>query len=74
MLQADELRNSSPKIQDIEILRGVSILFVVIHHAHGNLLTRAHPWFDNFYSYFGLGVGVDIFFAISGFVITRQLV
>jgi peptidoglycan/LPS O-acetylase OafA/YrhL len=67
-------RNSPRRIDDIEMLRGVSIIFVIIHHSHGNLLVRPRPLFDLFHSYFGLGVGVDIFFAISGFVIARQLV
>lgn len=73
MNRAPEQRASSSKIQDIEVLRGIAVLFVVIHHSHGNLITQPHVLFDLFYSYFGLSVGVDMFFAISGFVITRQL-
>ena len=64
----------SAKIQDIEILRGISVLFVVFYHSHGNLIKGPHALFDLFQSYFELGIGVDIFFAISGFVIARQLV
>jgi peptidoglycan/LPS O-acetylase OafA/YrhL len=64
----------SSKILDIEILRGIAVLFVIIHHSHGNLITQPHRLFDLFYSYFGLAIGVDIFFAISGFVIARQLI
>ena len=65
---------SSLKIQDIEILRGVAVISVVIQHLHGVLITQHYALFDFFFRYFGLGVGVDIFFAVSGFVIARQLV
>lgn len=66
--------SSVSRIADIEILRGIAVIFVIIHHSHGNLITQPHPLFDLFYSYFGFAVGVDIFFAISGFVIARQLI
>lgn len=63
-----------PRIDDIEILRGVAVLMVVIHHAHDNLFTWASPNMSLFYTYFSGWVGVDLFFAISGFVIARDLV
>jgi peptidoglycan/LPS O-acetylase OafA/YrhL len=62
------------KIADIEILRAFAILFVVIYHADQNLF---HPgqWLDGMLrDYFGGWVGVDLFFAISGFVIARALI
>ena len=62
------------RIDDIEILRGIAVLMVVIHHAHDNLFTWATPNLTLFYSYFSGWVGVDLFFAISGFVIARDLV
>ncbi|WP_339463642.1 acyltransferase family protein [Pseudomonas sp. EA_105y_Pfl2_R69] len=61
------------KIQDIEWLRGVAILLVVIHHANINLFVWSTPGLQLFYTYFGGTVGVDIFFAISGFVIAKDL-
>lgn len=64
----------SRRIEDIEILRGFAVLFVVIHHAHDNLFTWSSEGFSRFYAYFGGWVGVDLFFAISGFVIARDLV
>jgi len=62
------------RIDDIEILRGIAVLMVVLHHAHGNLFTWATPKMELFYTYFSGWVGVDLFFAISGFVIARDLV
>lgn len=62
------------RIDDIELLRGFAVLFVVIHHASDNLFTWSTPGLTRFYSYFGGWFGVDLFFAISGFVIARDLV
>lgn len=62
------------RIDDIEVLRGFAVLFVVIHHASDNLLTWTSPALTRFYAYFGGWFGVDLFFAISGFVIARDLV
>lgn len=61
------------RIQDIEVLRAVAVLSVVLHHAHGNLLTWSTPWLDAFFQRFDLWWGVDLFFAISGYVIAREL-
>lgn len=62
------------RIEDIELLRGIAVLLVVVHHANINLITWTTPALARFYSYFGGWVGVDLFFAISGFVIARDLV
>jgi peptidoglycan/LPS O-acetylase OafA/YrhL len=45
---------------DIQILRGLSVLMVVLYHAHLGGLS-------------GGFIGVDVFFAISGYVITNSL-
>jgi peptidoglycan/LPS O-acetylase OafA/YrhL len=50
---------------EIEYLRAVAIILVVVLHA-GEFL-RWKP-----VSYFGAGTGVDLFFCISGFVISRS--
>ncbi|WP_439887000.1 acyltransferase family protein [Pseudomonas sp. MBLB4123] len=62
------------RIEDIELLRGIAVLFVVIHHANANLISWTTPALARFYGHFGGWVGVDLFFAISGYVIARDLV
>lgn len=61
------------RIQDIELLRALAVLSVVLHHAKGNLFTWNLPWLNAFFQRFDLWWGVDLFFAISGFVIARDL-
>lgn len=61
------------RIGDIEALRAFSVLVVVLHHANGSLITWGGAYIDVFFSYFGGWVGVDLFFAISGFVVTKSL-
>jgi peptidoglycan/LPS O-acetylase OafA/YrhL len=61
-------------ITDLDILRAVAVLAVVIQHARGNLFEWTTPGLTLFYSYFGGSFGVDLFFAISGFIIARDLV
>lgn len=58
-------------IEDIQTLRGISILLVLVAH-----IQFLYPWTDAAFravSPFGFGYGVDLFFVISGFVITRSL-
>ncbi|HTJ63305.1 MAG TPA: acyltransferase [Alphaproteobacteria bacterium] len=61
------------RIADIEVLRAIAILFVLVEHARINL----YPWIWGkeswLYVYFGFWNGVDLFLAISGFVIARSL-
>lgn len=66
-------RDAQPlaRIDDIEWLRAVAILFVLVQHSV-NLLYWL-PAYLGFLLHFDLGTGVDIFFAISGFVIARSL-
>lgn len=56
---------------EIECLRGVAVIFVLVQHLPGLFLwTSQSAWAIAE----GLWVGVDLFFAISGFVIARTLV
>jgi|HubBroStandDraft_1064217.scaffolds.fasta_scaffold00021_58 peptidoglycan/LPS O-acetylase OafA/YrhL len=61
------------RIEDIELLRGIAILFVLVEHTSFNLVTWGSPLLETIRTYFGLWTGVDLFFAISGFVIARSL-
>ena len=59
------------KINDIEILRSLAVLLVILEHLH-----HLFPWLkvnDPLHVVTSFWGGVDIFFAISGFVITTQL-
>lgn len=62
------------RIEDVEMLRGLAVLSVVIYHASDALFTWSTPGMARFYAYFSGGFGVDLFFAISGFVIARDIV
>lgn len=50
---------------EIEYLRAVAIILVVVHHAGPFLAWKP-------IAYFGAGTGVDLFFCISGFVISQS--
>ena len=61
------------RIIEIEALRGAAILMVLVEHMPLNLfhwLSRFHGFMLHYWR--GAG-GVDLFFAISGFVITRSI-
>jgi peptidoglycan/LPS O-acetylase OafA/YrhL len=62
------------RISDIQLLRGLAVLFVLIEHAHYDLFQQRSGALDYFYRVFGGWTGVDLFFAISGFVIARDLI
>ncbi|TKA92305.1 MULTISPECIES: acyltransferase family protein [Halopseudomonas] len=64
---------SNGRILDIEVLRGLAVIGVVIHHARDNLFTWSSSGLERLAVYFGGWVGVDLFFVISGFVIARTL-
>jgi peptidoglycan/LPS O-acetylase OafA/YrhL len=65
------LTSKNTRNEDIECLRAVAIVFVLISHA-GILFGGWGEGLDEIQHYIWLGSGVDLFFAISGFVITRS--
>ncbi|MGU8083590.1 acyltransferase family protein [Burkholderia pyrrocinia] len=60
-------------IEDIQILRGVAVLMTVGTHLFWLVTWGPATWLGVLHSYFSLGTGVDLFFVISGFVITRDI-
>lgn len=58
----------SKQILDIEAFRAYAISITIVAHL-GELIPDWSVWA----SYFWLGGGVDLFFVVSGFLITRQL-
>ncbi len=58
--------------ENIEILRAVAIIYVLVLHL-GFLLVFPSANYAWLISHFEFSVGVDLFFVISGFVITRSL-
>jgi peptidoglycan/LPS O-acetylase OafA/YrhL len=62
------------KIAEIEMLRGIAILAVLVVHGRALLCTWPMPGWDHISRYYlDFWWGVDLFFAISGFVIARTL-
>jgi peptidoglycan/LPS O-acetylase OafA/YrhL len=62
------------KISDIEVLRGIAVIFVCIEHLNMNLIRWGSVILSDFFSWTGMWSGVDLFFVISGFVIARDLI
>lgn len=64
----------SAKNLEIEALRGVAILMVLYAHVGGFLFFGRDDLYEASRSYLQPGTGVDLFFCVSGYVITRRLV
>jgi len=65
---------NSKKLDSVQMLRGVAVLLVMAFHFR-QYLNNVYPQVDLGDRLFGLGeVGVDIFFVISGFIITYSTI
>lgn len=61
------------KIVDIEALRTIGLMFVLIGHS-GNLFSEHLPKLEHLLSRANGTFAVDLFFAISGYIIARSLI
>ncbi|MFL8990179.1 acyltransferase [Pseudomonas sp. QLc11A] len=66
--------SNEKRIMDIELLRGIAVLGVLFHHLQDSLFAAAVPLLQAITLYGQPWWGVDLFFAISGFVIARSLI
>ncbi|MEM6900327.1 MAG: acyltransferase [Pseudomonadota bacterium] len=71
MQTSDSQSISGQRIADIEVLRGWSIILVIIWHF--NFTNNLGPFLsETTTDWLRMNVGVDLFFAISGYVIARS--
>ena len=61
------------RIDEIEVLRAIAILFTLFHHTAFYLLPPGNILIEKVYGTFTFWGGVDLFFVISGFVIMKSL-
>lgn len=63
---------SSKKNHDIEVLRTIAILFVLL--AHAAILFSPSSLYWDVLNYAKFGSGVDLFFCVSGYIVTLSII
>ena len=58
---------------EIEALRGIAILLVLIAHYPAIIPWMNHNYYNELTNYFEFGVGVDLFLCISGYLVSMSL-
>lgn len=58
---------------EIEVLRALGIIFVIMSHLN-LFITWSPAWIVNLYAHAYFWGGVDLFFCVSGFVITKNII
>jgi peptidoglycan/LPS O-acetylase OafA/YrhL len=74
-LKSTHQTKTGNRILELDGLRAVAVMLVVIHHMltiSETLPAGPHQAYKKLFSYLGL-LGVDVFFTISGFIITKLL-
>ncbi|WP_243050006.1 acyltransferase [Dyella sp. RRB7] len=73
MSALDLTRQSGQRNLEIEVLRALAVIGVAVHHLQGVLFQPGLQSLTALFHYADFWWGVDLFFAISGFVIARGL-
>lgn len=72
-LSATHMNTTENKLTELEVLRGVAILLTIV--AHLSFIVTWNPaWLEVIGGNHAFAGGVDLFFCISGYVITTNLV
>ena len=66
--------NSKKKNIDIEFLRAAALLMILVQHAEVFIGSKTSPYWTILRRYMDFWGSVDLFFCVSGFIITRGLI